>query len=576
MRQKFSIFVAALREVFFACPRYHTAMAICLLVTGLMPAVNVYATGQMIALFNHSQAQHAILTTLGIWGVSMLLPSLFEPLVNYLQTHINQLVTNSVINKLMAKNASFNGLQVYDDTNIQDDIAVLKSQSKFRPTNFMVNLVNLTRETVTVAALFAMLFSIKWWIPFAILLAATPLAYANFQVMSFSWRALISSGKQSRLMDYFASLAFSRETQKDSHLFNANPLIVDKYQQAFKQVYSELQQAQFKIFSKPIPFQIIAVVVLSLVLFALYQQAAVAAITLSSAVVLLQSIMMLNNRLESVIQTSSLTYEILDYFEKYFAFLAYEENIIDGNLSIQRIERIEFIHVGFTYPNTDKPILKNISFSARKGESIAIVGHNGAGKSTLVSLICRFWDVSEGQILINGENIKAYKISELRACMGAVFQDFAKFTMTINENIMLNHQPAPNQQAVKQELGLLPTTSLDTLIGRAFDGVELSGGQWQKLAILRCMNATSSLIILDEPTSAIDPKAEIKLYDAFKQLSTGKLSFMITHRLGSINSVDRVLVIDQGSLVQDGDPTILKQETGVFKELWLTQAAMYE
>ena len=103
-----------------------------------------------------------------------------------------------------------------------------------------------------------------------------------------------------------------------------------------------------------------------------------------------------------------------------------------------------------------------------------------------------------------------------------------------------------------------------------------SGGQWQKLAILRCMNATSSLIILDEPTSAIDPKAEIKLYDAFRQLSTGKLSFMITHRLGSINSVDRVLVIDQGSLVQDGDPTILKQETGVFKELWLTQAAMYE
>ena len=160
--------------------------------------------------------------------------------------------------------------------------------------------------------------------------------------------------------------------------------------------------------------------------------------------------------------------------------------------------------------------------------------------------------------------------------MGAVFQDFAKFTMTINENIMLNHQPAPNQQAVKQELGLLPTTSLDTLIGRAFDGVELSGGQWQKLAVLRCMNATSSLIILDEPTAAIDPKAEIKLYDAFRQLSTGKLSFMITHRLGSINSVDRVLVIDQGSLVQDGDPTILKQETGVFKELWLTQAAMYE
>ncbi|MUG31227.1 ABC transporter ATP-binding protein [Psychrobacter sanguinis] len=575
MKQKICLFFRSIAEVFFATPKYNIVMAVCILAIGLMPAINVYITGQLVAIFENPNANESVVKVIAVWGVTMLMPTLLSPLVNYLQSHINQLVTNRVMTRLMAKNASFHGLHAYDNPKIQDTTAVLKSQSRFRPTNFSVNLVTVIRELITVLALCVMLFSIKWWIPVAILISFIPLAYSNFKVASFSWQALMKTGKQSRFMDYFSSLSFSREAQKDIHLFNAHRLMIDKYNAAFNSVYSELKTARFQVFTQPIPFQFITIIIVSFILFSLYDQSRASAITISSAVVLLQSIFILNNRIEGLIQHGSLLYEILDYFKKYFAFLDYNQDIEDGHLDLNEINNIEFVNVSFQYPDTDKQVIQGISFTANKGESIAIVGHNGAGKSTLVHLLCRFWDVSDGQILINGQNIRSYKIAALRGCIGAVFQDFFKFNMTVNENITFDDHLAHEPEQVREVLGLSKGFDLDTLIGKSYGGIELSGGQWQKLAILRCLNSNSSLIILDEPTSAIDPKAEVSLYEDFKLLAEGRLSFMITHRLGSINGVDRVLVIDKGRLVQDDTPASLKNRAGVFQELWCLQSSLY-
>lgn len=585
MINKPKLLIRSLKEVFFACRGYNVAMAVCLLVIGLMPAINVFATGQLVSIFAHPTSSSSLMpisvtsisvtSIIVIWGVSMLLPNLLDPLISYLQSHINQLVTHQLVGRIIAKNASFNGLQVYDSAEVQDTTAVLKSQSRFRPTNFSVSLVSAIREGVTVLALSAMLFSIQWWIPIVVLLTAIPLAYINFRVASFSWKALMQSGKHSRLMDYFSSLSFLREAQKDSHLFNAYGLIINKYNTAFTHVYDELKKAEFKTFIQPIPFQVVSVIVIGIVLYSLYEQSQTAAITVASVVVLLQSIFMLNSRMDRFIQYSAMLYETLDYFDNYFSFLATSDALKDGTLDIEQIRSLEFVQVSFKYPNTDTYILKDISFYATAGESIAIVGHNGAGKSTLVHLICRFWDVTEGQILVNGQDIRLYKVSALRDCIGAVFQDFFKFNMSIKDNIAFGHDLTLSADVVKQALQLPDAVSMDTLIGKSYDGIELSGGQWQKLAILRGLNANSSMIILDEPTSAIDPKAEVKLYEDFKSLTKGKLSFMITHRLGSVNGVDRILVIDEGRLVQDDTPIKLKNSPGVFKELWRTQADMY-
>lgn len=573
--KKFYLLYKSLVEVFWACPKYNIGMFSVLLLMGLMPALNIYSTGKLVSLFeNNIATESSIILIIGIWGLSMLLPTLLSPLVNYLQSHINQLVTNKIIKKIIYKNSTFNGLQSFDDVDLQNSINILKNQSRFRPTNFLVNSVIVIRELVTITSLAIILFHIKWWIPIALLVSSIPLAYINFSVASFSWKALMKSSHNSRLMEYFTSLSFSREAQKDIHLFNAHSLIYQKYSVAFDKVYRELKNTQLKTFAKPIPFQIITAISISFILYAVYKQSTSALITISSVVVLLQSIVLLNNRLEGFIEHSSLLYEVLDYFENYFDFLNTSDTINDGTDEIYVIESIEFKNVCFKYPNSEKYIINKVSFLAKSGESIAIVGHNGAGKSTLMHLICRFWDVTEGEILINNKNIKNYKIANLRSCIGAVLQDFFKFNLTIHENITFNTNDNLGFN-YSHKIGLPNDVNANTMIGKSYGGIELSGGQWQKLAILRCFHTKGSLVILDEPTSAIDPKAEVELYSEFKNISENKLTFMVTHRLGSVNNTDRVLVFDQGKLVQDDTPNKLKTVDGLFKDLWNLQANMY-
>lgn len=574
--KKFFLLYKSLVEVFWACPKYNTGMFFVLVLMGVMPALNIYATGKLVNLFeNNIITESSIIFIIGIWGLSMLLPTLLSPLVNYLQSHINQLVTNKIIKKIIYKNSTFNGLQSFDDVDIQNSINILKTQSKFRPTNFLVNSVIIIRELITIISLAIILFHIKWWIPIALLISSIPLAYINFSVASFSWKALMKSSHNTRLMEYFTSLSFSREAQKDIHLFDAHYLIYQKYNFAFEKVYQELKSTQLKTFAKPIPFQIITAISISFILYVIYKQSTLALITISSVVVLLQSIVLLNNRLEGFIEHSSLLYEVLSYFEHYFNFLNTSDTVKDGTEEIDIIESIEFRNVYFKYPNSKKYVINNVSFSAKVGESIAIVGHNGAGKSTLIYLICRFWDVTEGEILINNKNIKNYKLADLRNCIGAVLQDFFKFNLTIHENITFQSNDNLDIN-YSHKIGLPNDISTTTIIGKSFGGIELSGGQWQKLAILRCFHTNGSLVILDEPTSAIDPKSEVELYNEFKKISENKLTFMVTHRLGSVNNTDRVLVFDQGQLVQNNTPNELKNTDGLFKDLWNLQANMYK
>jgi ATP-binding cassette, subfamily B, bacterial len=265
----------------------------------------------------------------------------------------------------------------------------------------------------------------------------------------------------------------------------------------------------------------------------------------------------------------------MDYFKKYFSFIDFKEAMQDGEIDISKIETIEFKNVFFRYSTESDYVLENISFLARNEEALAIVGQNGAGKSTLIHLICRFWDVSEGQILINGYNIKTYKVDSLRACIGAVFQDYFQFQFTVKENVTLG-SPVKDANMALERAGFPKQIDADKPLGKSFGGLELSGGQWQKLSIARGLAAEGSLLVLDEPTSAIDPKAEAELYDSFSALAKNKLCFMVTHRLGSVKHADRVLVLNAGQLVQNDHPDILKCQPGVFSELWKAQSDMYQ
>ena len=266
-------------------------------------------------------------------------------------------------------------------------------------------------------------------------------------------------------------------------------------------------------------------------------------------------------------------------------FLAYEPKIVDGGIDTEEMETLEFRNVSFTYPGKDEETLKNISFKVNKGETVAIVGHNGAGKTTLSKLLMRLYDVTEGEILYNGKNIKEYNLLSYRDRFASVFQDYRIFAMTVAENVLMQEtdenniplaEKALTQSGVMNKIETLPE-GVNTLLTKEFDdeGASLSGGETQKLAIARLFAKQFDVAVLDEPSSALDPVAESKMYDALAEGTKDKTVLYISHRLSSAANADNILVFRDGQLIETGNHAELMAKGGEYCEMFTLQASGY-
>ncbi len=275
------------------------------------------------------------------------------------------------------------------------------------------------------------------------------------------------------------------------------------------------------------------------------------------------------------------------YFENLREFLEYEEKIISGTKIAEELESIEFKNVSFTYPEAKEPTIENLNLIFNKGETTAIVGQNGAGKSTFVKLLLRFYDVTEGEILYNGVNIKEYDIESLRSRLATVFQDYKVFALSVSENILC--RPVENdddkkivQLAIKNSgadsfVNKLPEKE-DTVISREFDekGTGLSGGEQQKLCVARMFAKDFDLAILDEPSSALDPIAEYNMYESLIEGTKEKTVIYISHRLSSAVLSDKIYVFGDGTVQEQGTHKALMEKNGIYAEMFALQASSYK
>jgi len=279
------------------------------------------------------------------------------------------------------------------------------------------------------------------------------------------------------------------------------------------------------------------------------------------------------------------------YIEKYFEFMVKDKIINSPNMPTSipnepTPPHIEFKNVSFRYPNTKRYILKNFNLTITPGEKVALVGENGAGKTTLIKLLLRFYDVIDGEILINGINIKNINLEKWYKEIGALFQDFIKYQFTFKENVYFGNQKQTDnitllKDAIKNSgadeyLKDLPN-SYDQIVGKMFqDGVDLSGGQWQKLALARAFFKNAPILILDEPTSAIDAKAEYEIFQHVQTLQKDKTVFIISHRFSTVRNADRILVLDEGKIIEEGNHEELMKKKGLYAELFKIQAQGYK
>lgn len=279
--------------------------------------------------------------------------------------------------------------------------------------------------------------------------------------------------------------------------------------------------------------------------------------------------------------------QFLGWLDPYMEFMSLaEETKQTGKEPFNgEVETVEFKNVTFTYPNAEKPVLKNISFSIKKGEKISIVGLNGAGKSTLVKLICRMYQADSGEILVNGKNIYEYEYLSYMNTISAVFQDYRLFNFTIAENISCQAENASTERietlveevGLKEKIAELPQGILSRF-GKDYDkdGIELSGGQGQKIAIARALYKKASMVILDEPASALDPIAEAEIYEKFNNLVEDKTAIYISHRMSSSVFCDKILIIDGGTVADyDTHENLMKKTDSLYYKLFQSQADNY-
>ncbi|MFZ4660386.1 MAG: ABC transporter ATP-binding protein [Caldilineaceae bacterium] len=326
-------------------------------------------------------------------------------------------------------------------------------------------------------------------------------------------------------------------------------------------------------------------------------QAVLARITIGELTLIIQAVERVRTDLGELFKRGGIFYENSIFVSALFQFLDLQPNAVEGALArpqpstqqaplpIPLKQGIEFRNVSFHYPGAERLVLQNVSFTLQPGSSVALVGDNGAGKTTLVKLLARFYDPTEGAILLDGRDLRDYDVAALQANIGVIFQDFVRYQVTAQENIGFGRVEEVDDLtriiAAADKGGAVPVieklpNGYQTMLGKTFENsVDLSGGEWQKMALSRAFMRDAQILILDEPTAALDAKAEYDVYLRFAELTGGKTTIFISHRFSTVRMAQHILVLADGRLVEEGTHDQLMALGGSYAEMFTIQAERY-
>jgi len=428
--------------------------------------------------------------------------------------------------------------------------------------------------------------SVKWWLVLTILIPFTAQSLLQRKFQFNIYEEMESYWKKERQYGILGHMLRSRDFVKENRLFQSSGYLIDIYGKRLNARNREYEKFYFKALKRQFTgLNIFRLADLgnALLLLMLYRQGAL------SIGMLIALTLLIFRKVSSdlygcvhIFLWSGFHIKTFDYYDKYSA-LSEDEYGTDDALPDDFT--IEFKDVYFTYPGTDKEVLRGLSFAAKNGEKLSVVGQNGEGKTTMVKLLLGLFKPDAGEILIGGKPLQLYSQTARRRMFGAVFQDFVRYSVSFNENVGVgNAEKIDDAEAIEAAVKKgkadafadgLPN-GRDTLLGRDFDGgVDLSGGQWQRVAIARAFMGDKPILVLDEPTSQLDPMAESEIYADFAEMSAGKTALFITHRLGSTLITDRILVVTDGKIAQSGTHNELMAAGGLYADMFNAQKQWY-
>jgi len=570
------------------------------LAQGFIPAFSVTITALLIDSVVRAIHIHSITP---IWlpvGLQLgitLLSSLLSTLSNIVQQLLQEQVSNRVQLDILKK-ANTLDLAFFENPEFYDKMRQAANQSSYQPVSMISQTFDLGRTVVTLLSLIFLLLHLAWWLAIVALIVPIP---AFFSSTRYGWRGYQLMRRQSperRLMAYFVTLMTTDTYNKEVKLFNLGEFFIGKFWDLATSLYKQDKKLLVRRYSINFVWSGLTVVANSAIYLYVALQTILGRISLGGLTLYTQTAVQVGQNFQGLLNGISSTYENTLYVNTLFEFLEYQPQIvsppssqpIDPKKEIEGLD-IEFRDVSFTYQGKDpetQAALKHVSFTIHAGEAVALVGRNGAGKTTLVKLLTRLYDPDEGEILIGGRDIKEYDLKELRDQVGVIFQDYVNYYMTAHENIGVGRvdkieqrelvMSAAGKSGANNVIERLPQ-GYNTMLGRWFkdlkDSTQLSGGEWQKIALARAFMRDARILVLDEPTSALDAQAEHEVFTRFRLLTEGKTAVFISHRFSTVRLADRIFVIENGSIIESGSHYELIALNGRYAELFNLQAEAY-
>ena len=516
--------------------------------------------------------------------VSTLLSS-FQSLSNNI---LRSLLTRHVNTLIIDKSISLD-LQFYEDPVFYDNMQNARRRADSSALAIVTSISQVAQQLITLISLVVLMVGFSPWLAVVVILAAVPNFLSNSRFAEMAFRALTHRAPEARLLSYIENLLTSNETVKEIKLFGLGKSLKQRYEDLFTQFLEEDTSIARRNTYASLAWGMLS----NLAYYGSYIWVIVRtitrAITLGDMTMFLSVFRQSQRAVQMLLENFSRLYENNLYLDNLLDFLKIEPALeIPENGKIAPapiLEGVRFENVSFKYPGSEKFVLKNVNLFIKPGESIALVGLNGAGKTTLIKLLTRLYDPTEGRITLDGTDLRDFDLQSLHQRFGVIFQDFVRYQFSVKENIGFGQvEELENQERIEvaadkggatEVIAELPE-GYETVLGRRWNrGHELSGGQWQKIALSRAFMRKAEVLILDEPTSALDAEAEYEIFLRFRELMQGRVAVLISHRFSTVRMADRIVVLSEGRIIELGSHEELMARNQSYAHLFNLQAEGY-
>ena len=583
-------------QIVWASARWESiAHAVIGLFSSVLPLVTIYlmkliidVVAQGLTAEDKAAAIARILLYVGIIGLTALLSHSLSSLTGYFSERLSLKAEDHLSDRLHGKSISLD-LQYYENPDYFDTLHRAQQGAIQRPASAFKNSAQLLQNGLSLIGMLALLFTFHWSVSLLLIGAVIPgvLFRLKFSQRLYRWDR--SKTSTQRHGNYYHFLLTSDFYAKEIRLFQLGPL----FMQRFHELRRQLREEKLGIATKRTIAEMAAHLATILAMYGSFGlmawRAVYGFITIGDLVMYYQAFQRGLNYFKTLLTNAASLYEDALYLSNLFEFLELKATVREPQRPAPIFNSIRngisIDNVSFSYPSTERRVLRDISFRVQPGEHVALVGENGAGKTTLIKLLCRLYDPTSGAIRIDGMDLRAFKILELRRQISVVFQDFVRYHLRVKDNIwfgnieldeaserIIESARAADIDAVIRTL----PNGYETTLGKMFEhGEELSIGEWQKIALARAFLRDAQIIILDEPTSALDAKAEYEVFKKFQELARGKTAFLISHRLSTAKLADRILVLDDGTIVENGPHDELMKNDGIYRRMFEMQSQYY-